>query len=590
MRGIQDPLGARPLGRGEERGQAVPKDNRFWCRDIEADPLVSAMPDTTERAQRIVRVPSVDHRQFWATSFLLVALLLATTSCASTEPEVRVEPTGAVDAPTGSIPTTMPSETPSSTASDPGPSTSMTRAWQVGPAASPTAPTSDAYVPVQVGDDLQALVDQHPEGTRFLLESGVHRMQSVEAKAGNTFEGEPGAVLNGAKVLTDVVREGAYWVVDDQDQEARNGGECFEDRIGCSLSNDLFFDDVALEQVTRLDDLRPETWFFDYDADRIYIGSDPDGHNVEASVTERAIWGRVPDVTIRGLVIEKYANRAQFGAVHVLAAVWENGIPTAAGWLVEYNEFRLNHGGGLTISDDMRVLNNSFHHNGQIGLGGAGDDAVVQNNEIAYNNTAGFSYLWEAGGAKFVKTRNLTVRNNVFHHNYGKGLWTDIDNIDTTIEDNHVYENAHQGIYHEISYDAVIRNNLVEKNGFDHPDHVSGAGIFVTASPNVEVYGNTVVNNADGITGMQTARGAGAHGAYELRNLYVHDNLIEMATGTTGIAEFVGDPSVFFSFNNRFENNTYLLPDDGRYYAWGGRELTAAEWIATGNDETGEWP
>lgn len=550
--------------------------------------------NAAERAQGVARVSRVNHLDFWAISIQALLLLLVATSCDAAGSEIiPVEPTGVVSPPTSTIPTVAPSEALPSTPStepDPRPSTSTTLVSSVGPAALPAVPGSGRQVKVLVGDDLQALVDQNPEGTRFLLEAGIHRMQSVEAKAGNTFEGEPGAVLNGSKLLTGFARSGEYWTVDGQHQEARNGGECFDDRIGCHLSNDLYFDDVALEQVTRLGDLRPGTWFFDYDADRIYVGSDPDGHKVEASVKERAITGRVPGVTIRGLVIEKYANRAQFGAVHVLAAVWEDGIPTAAGWLVEYSEFRLNHGGGLTISDGMQVLNNSFHHNGQIGLGGAGDDAVVQGNEIAYNNTAGFSYLWEAGGAKFVKTRNLTLRNNVVHHNYGKGLWTDIDNIYTTIEDNHVYENAHQGIYHEISYDAVIRNNLVEDNGFDHPDHVSGAGIFVTASPNVEVYGNTVVNNADGITGMQTARGAGAHGAYELRNLYVHDNLIEMATGTTGIAEFVGDPSVFFSFNNRFEDNTYLLPDDGRYYTWNGRELTAAEWVATGNDETGVWP
>jgi parallel beta-helix repeat protein len=452
-----------------------------------------------------------------------------------------------------------------------------------------TEPVIDA-VTVVPGDDLQALVDRYPAGTRFRLEAGTHRMQSIEAKAGNTFEGESGAVLNGSKLLTDFVPSGRYWVSEGQVQEARNGGECFEDRPGCAFSNDLFFDDVALEQVVRLEDVGRDTWFFDYDADRIYLGRDPGGSKVETSVTEVAFKGRVANVTIRGLVIEKYANRAQVGAVHVIAGVWEGGDVTAPGWLVEDNEFRLNHGGGLSISDGMQVLNNTFHHNGQIGLGGAGEGALVAGNEISYNNTAGFSYLWEAGGAKFVKTRDLVVRNNVVHDNYGKGLWTDIDNIDTLIEDNQVYDNAHQGIYHEISYDAVIRNNYVEGNGFDHPDHVSGAGIFVTASPNVEIYGNTVVNNADGVTGMQTDRGTGAHGPLELRNLYVHDNLIEMTTGHTGIVDFVGDPSVFSDRNNRFEDNTYRLPDDGRYYVWAGRELTATEWVAMGNDENGIWP
>jgi nitrous oxidase accessory protein NosD len=40
-------------------------------------------------------------------------------------------------------------------------------------------------------------VDRHPEGTVFILASGVHMGQSVVAKSRNQFIGEPGAVLDG---------------------------------------------------------------------------------------------------------------------------------------------------------------------------------------------------------------------------------------------------------------------------------------------------------------------------------------------------------------------------------------------------------
>jgi hypothetical protein len=42
---------------------------------------------------------------------------------------------------------------------------------------------------------------------------------------------------------------------------------------------------------------------------------------------------------------------------------------------------------------------------------------LVDQNEIAYNNTAGFNSGWEAGGTKFVMTHNLVVRGNWSHHN-----------------------------------------------------------------------------------------------------------------------------------------------------------------------------
>ena len=85
--------------------------------------------------------------------------------------------------------------------------------------------------------------------------------------------------------------------------------------------------------------------------------------------------------------------------------------------------------------------------------------------EIAFNNYAGYKADWEAGGTKFWATTGLVVRNSCVHHNAGPGLWTDYDNIDTLYEGNIVFSNANDGIKHEISYDAIIRDNIVAGNG-----------------------------------------------------------------------------------------------------------------------------
>src|SRR5262249_3898813 len=163
------------------------------------------------------------------------------------------------------------------------------------------------------------------------------------------------------------------------------------------------------------------------------------------------------------------------------------------------------------------------HRNGQMGIGTYDTDGlIVSNNDLSGNNTAGFDWMWEAGGTKFSWSRSLIVRHNYSHHNHGNGLWTDTDNINVLYENNIVSDNEGDGIYHEISYDAVIRNNLVERNR----EH----GIMADSSPNVQMYGNTVRDNKQPqqILGRQarSVTSAGRYGPFLLQNFYVHDNRV----------------------------------------------------------------
>ncbi len=320
------------------------------------------------------------------------------------------------------------------------------------------------------------------------------------------------------------------------------------------------------------------TWYFDYNADVIYMADDPTGHKVETSVTTYAFDGTAGNVTIATLIVEKYANPAQTGAVQ--------GDSTTS-WIVRDSELRYNHGVGLRIGPNMQVLRNKSHHNGQMGLGGVGDNVLVDSNEIAYNNVAHYDYGWEAGGTKFCKTNYLTVRNNYSHNNLGPGLWTDIDNINTLYDGNTVEDNADAGIFHEISYAAVIRNNTVRRNGSPSQGWIWGAGIQVAASPNVEVYGNIVEYNANGIAAIQQNRGSGAYGAHEINNLWVHDNTVRMSSGRTGLAQDIGDTSYFTSRNNRFDHDTYYLGTNTRYFEWMNSQITESQWQGYGQELSG---
>ena len=434
-------------------------------------------------------------------------------------------------------------------------------------------------VMVKSGDNLGALVEAQPGGTTFSIKAGIYRIQPIRPKDGDSFLGEPGAILSGAQTVSGFSQSGQLWVA--PTGAASPGsypGQCDENHPVCRYPEDLFLDDSPLERAPSLEAVGPGKWYLDYSSHRAYLADNPQGHRVEMSETPRAFWGSAGNVRIAGLTIEKFACPAQDGAI--------DGKASHA-WVIENNLIHLNHGIGIRLGDGMQVLRNKLLHNGQLGVGGGGSNLIVDGNEIAFNNYAGYDYGWEAGGSKFAFTKNLIVRNNFAHDNKGPGLWTDIDNENTFYEHNHTKSNQEAGIMHEISYQAVIRNNLVEDDGFSASNKTEpwyGGGILIVASAGVEVYGNTVKGCMNGIVGTQARRGVSSqHGTpYLLKDLNVHDNDITASQGiAAGIVRSaaLGD-AVFDSWNNRFTNNQFHLADPGaKSFAWGGTELSYREWM-----------
>jgi parallel beta-helix repeat protein len=440
--------------------------------------------------------------------------------------------------------------------------------------------TTPTGTPIYPGQDAQSIINSLPAGTTFLFKAGVHRMQTIRPRDGDKLNGEPGAILSGARLLTSFTRSGSYWVASGQTQQGVAHGSCLAGYPRCNLPEQLFVDDQVLLHVGTLAEVGPGKWYFDYAGDRIYFADDPTGRIVETSVTTTAFEPTANNVTVNGLIVEKYANIAQHGAV---------SAEGKTGWVISANEVRWNHGLGIRVGPFSRVTGNKSHHNGQLGIGGVGNDILVEANEIAYNNIAHFDWGWEAGATKFTETNRLIVRGNFVHHNYGPGLWTDINNINTITEGNTVEDNDMMGIFHEISYAAIIRNNIVRRNGLAYPGWLWGAGILVAASPNVEIYGNTLEGNADGIGAIQQNRSgdAAAYGPHEISNLYVHDNVVTITQGQSGLVQDIGDNSYFTSRNNRFEHNQYHLGSNPQYFEWMNGSRTELQWKGYGLDVTG---
>ncbi len=389
--------------------------------------------------------------------------------------------------------------------------------------------------------------------------------------------GEPGAVLNGAKEISSWTHSGDRWIHEGGTSNPGSLiGECENGTNACAYPDDVFFDDVRLERVLSMSNLGDGQVYVDYAADEIYLAQDPAGHDVEYALAAKAVDGNgATSVTVEGLIVEKFATPAQTGAI---------ATGSGANWVVQNNEVRLNHGGGIDASSPSAIVRgNHVHDQGQLGLHGYQVDGVlVDGNEIDHNNTAGYDDGWEAGGSKWVKTSNLVLTGNNAHDNYGTGLWIDIENVNVTVENNTVTNNAKHGIFYEISYAGIIRDNVVYGNDRD--------AIKIGDSSSVEVAGNivTVVASDTSGYGIRLYQDDRQSDGYITTDVTVHDNTVTMCAGRTGAEQYVGQDDIFDSRNNHFEDNTYFVSSlDDDFWIWKDANRTEAQWTGYSNDETG---
>jgi hypothetical protein len=444
----------------------------------------------------------------------------------------------------------------------------------------PTSAPVGAII-LRPGDNVAAIVSAASAGATFYFEAGVYRGVSLAPKDGQTFIGAQGAILNGAAVLTDWTQSGNLWVVGGQTQQGtvNQSAEFLSSTQRPGRPETVFVDNVPLKAVDALSKVVAGTFYFDYAADRIYIADNPTGHTVEAGKLADAFHGNATNVTVRNLVIEKYDPPIQHGAIY-----------GGRNWTIQNNEARLNYAVGIMATDGSKLIGNYSHDNGEMGLGGNGNGILIQGNELARNGFwSGIDPLWEAGGFKFADTDNLVVRGNYSHDNNGSGMWTDINNIHTLYEDNIVVHNTINGISHEISYDAIIRNNTLIGNGYgDTRGWGWGSEINIQNSQNVEVYGNRVdmTGGGNGIVLIQQNRGSGTYGPYLTTGNHIHDNIIVDRDGHGAIGGFADyNLSGMLNGGNTWRNDQYAMADGRARFSWGGSETFAQFQNAVG--ETG---
>jgi hypothetical protein len=421
---------------------------------------------------------------------------------------------------------------------------------------------------VEPGALTQATVDLGGDGAVFCLRNGIHRAHPVRPRAKQHFYGEGETVLNGSRLLTAFRREGDYWAVGHQFQRRPKVGECLASAPLCNEPEVLFIDDRPLTRVSKKSVLSSGKFYIDQAGGKIYLVDDPTNRKVEVTVAAFAFQSAAPDVSISNIAVEKFATAAQSGAIYA---------SDGAMWVIENCEVRMNSGTGISVGTGSRVRNCDVHHNGQLGIGGYGNTILIEGNRIWSNNMYGFDPGWEAGGVKIAESDGVVLRRNHVHDNKGIGLWCDGDCRNLLYEGNLVENNQWNGIFHEISFNAVIRGNVLRHNDRGDRGWFWGGAIALAASQDVEVSGNTLVMPPGRCGIMLIDQGRNDNGRrYKTRNNTVHANdmTFEGAACAGGVSDtnpFNENYAIITNGNNRFDGNTYRVgrSNERARFVWG---------------------
>lgn len=441
--------------------------------------------------------------------------------------------------------------------------------------------------------DVRTAVASAPAGTTFCFAPGKYRITSpITPHRGQVLIGQPGTVINGAKVISGWRRAGSTWVAGGQ-----TGGPTINLGGGYGgsylhplavYSDDIYMDQQPLVRAGvrvggRIIGQGPSAvglghYFYNYDTHEVVLGSNPTGHLVERAVADAGIRAAEPNISVRGLRVEMTTR---------------GGIVTGQpNWTIQGNEVRYAHLMGIAVGPGAKVLQNFSHDNGAYGMTGSGSNILVQGNELSHNNTALYFHssgeCYDAGGAKFTLTQNLVVRNNNVHDNLCMGIWLDINNVNSLIEGNQSDRNLGHGIFHEIGYNAIIRNNRTIGN--------TRFGISVSSSPNDEIVGNYVADNGYGgirLTQDNRRDWPSPSGPHVTRNTDVHHNTVVQPQGVSGPhqpASLAGTwawaNNIVFSTSNRWHDNLWSAASTtAPIFGWRNNTRVAwAAWQAAGND------
>ena len=368
---------------------------------------------------------------------------------------------------------------------------------------------------------LEAAIERVVSGDAIVMRGGTYRTGGLRLNQGITLQPymDERPVLKGTRVATEwQALRGKVWRTSWKTLfPAKPLGWWQRDREGMRtplhrFNNDMVFvDGDLLKSAGWEGELDEHSFYVDYEAGQVYIGTDPANRTVEITAFDdalvrvsRPVHGKESDrkgPTFRGITFTQYAYRAidiegkkpatlvseeptddpvgpaepgTYGR-EVVGTTLENVTISFCSRVAGY--FR---GDGLVLRNSL-ISDTSTEGFYVIGS----SDVLLERNIFRRNNVEQLTGYYPAAVKIFNQSHRVTCRDNLVIDNpQSNGIWYDVGNRDGVFVDNWV-EGAIDGFFFEISKGATVAGNVFV--GCDK-------GVRVLNSSNVRVYHNTFVD------------------------------------------------------------------------------------------------
>ncbi|MHC6176420.1 right-handed parallel beta-helix repeat-containing protein [Glutamicibacter sp. X7] len=341
---------------------------------------------------------------------------------------------------------------------------------------------------------LATAVAKASSGQSIVVRGGTYH-ESITIPSGKTvhlvnYPGEK-VWLDGASTLSGFTASGGAWATgwdldfdhsptytrgaEDNQQEA--WGFINSDYPMAAHPEQLWIDGAPQTQVGSLDQVRAGTFYIDFSANKLYVGSDPHGKKIEASTLVKALSIRGANSTVDGINVRRYAP-----------SVPDMGAITAEKPGIALRNLSVEDSAttGINVSTTTNTISNvNIRRSGMLGMNAVYADGLkVQDLNSSGNNTERFNSSPVSGGLKITRSRGISVKDSVFTSNRGPGLWIDESVYDSKLVNNDMISNSSHGLSLEISAKAVVANNRIVGNG--------GNGFKLNDSSDVRIWNNTI--------------------------------------------------------------------------------------------------
>ena len=282
------------------------------------------------------------------------------------------------------------------------------------------------------------------------------------------------------------------------------------------FNNDMVFaDGKLLHAVGWEGEVDENTYYIDYDAGLVYIGTDPARHLVEITAFNVALLrttaechGKKSDgkgYTLRGLTLTQYAYRAleiEGNDPEGISDESAHGKEVVGSTLEDCSVSYCSRVAGYFRGDHLTIRHCRISDTRTEGVYVIGsNDVLLEGNIFTRNNIERITGYYPAAVKIFNQCHRVTCRDNlVIDLPYSNGIWYDVGNVDGVFVDNWIEGvgrldtpmrtdqvwPSQNGFFFEISRGAVCAGNV-----FVNCDH----GLLVLNSANVRIYQNTFINS-----------------------------------------------------------------------------------------------